>query len=538
MPKEQHDAVVERLLEVDVESFAPEDRLAVRDTLREVISRHRQFPDAAWAMAGEWVNKLQRAYERFEVDDPVSRYAWLFSHHPDLLEPSGREWLVKRGDVEAARLQAAQEVYATGGYVLVLDLAASAEVPGELGVILGKSELLTAEEEDDLLREGLGSSEGPRGYLARGFVVGRFRERGWPWVEAKLPEVSEWSSEQKADFFTTLPFEGRTWDQLEAMDDEEAQRLYWSRISVYGLSNAADCARAVDRFITHGRPHAAVDLISLHLSDEEAAIPPSMMADALERTVRSAPEEHVDWSLFSHHVSEVLDAIEASDEIEEERIAALEWYLLPLFGHHGRAPRVLHRELSRNPSFFAEIIALVFKAEDEEPRELSEEDQNRARLAYELLESWRSVPGLKEDGSVDLDILSRWVDEARKTTHAAGRGTVTDLRIGQVLASSPKGSDDAWPDIAVRDLIDDLGEENIERGFEMGVYNSRGTFSRSLTEGGEQERQLSERHKGYADVLNDEWPRTAAMLRRIADVYASEARREDVEAELREDLWR
>jgi len=50
--------------------------------------------------------------------------------------------------------------------------------------------------------------------------------------------------------------------------------------------------------------------------------------------------------------------------------------------------------------------------------------------------------------------------------------------------------------------------------------------------------QLSEKYKGYADVLNDEWPRTAAVLRRIAEVYASEARREDVEAELREDLWR
>jgi addiction module HigA family antidote len=538
LPKEQHDAVVERLLEVDVESFVPEDRLAVRDALREMISRHRQFPDTDWAMPGEWVNKLQRAYECFEADDPVSRHAWLFSHHPDLLEPSGREWLVKQGDVEAARLQAAQEVYATGGYELLLDLAASAEVPGELGVTLGKSELLTAVEEDDLLREGLGSAEGPRGCLARGFVVGRFRERGWPWVEAKLPNVSEWSSEQKATFFTSLPFGGRTWDQLEAMDDEETQRLYWSRISVYGLSNAADCARAVDRFITHGRPHAAVHLISLRLGNEEAAIPPSMMADALERTVRSDPEEYVDWSLFSHRISKVLDALEASGEIEDERIAALEWYFLPLFGHHGRPPRVLHRELSRNPDFFAEIISLVFKAEDEEQRELSEEEQTRARFAYELLDSWQSVPGLKEDGSVDPDALRTWVDKAREATHAAGRGTVADVRIGQVLASSPKGSDDAWPDVAVRDLIDDLGEEDIESGFEIGVYNSRGVFSRSLTEGGEQERQLAERYKGYADVLNDQWPRTAAMLRRIADVYVSEARREDVEAELREDFWR
>jgi len=537
LPKEQHDAVVEKLLEVDVESFAPEDRLAVRDALRDVISSHRQFPDAAWAMPGEWVNKLQRAYERFEADDPVSRYAWLFTHHPDLLEPSSREASVRREDVEAARLQAAQEVYATGGYELLHDLAASSEVPGELGVTVGKSELLTVEEEDDLLREGLGSSEDLRGYFARGFVVGRFRERGWPWVESKLPEILSWSSEQKSDFFFCLPFEGRTWDSLDAMDDEEAQRLYWSRIGVYGLSNAADCTRAVDRFISHGRPHAAVDLISLHLSDEEAAIPPSVMAAALERAVQAAPKERMDWSMFSYHVGRVLDALEASGEVEEERIAALEWYFMPLFGHYGRAPRTLHRALSRDPSFFVEIITLVFKAEDEEPKELSDQERSRAESAYELLETWRSVPGQKADGSVDHDTLKAWVDEAREAARAAGRGVIADQRIGQVLASSPMGSDDAWPDIAVRDLIDDLGSEHIERGFEIGIYNSRGVFSKSLTEGGAQERQLSDRYKGYADALNDEWPRTAAMLRRIADVYTSEARREDVEAELREDLW-
>lgn len=211
---------------------------------------------------------------------------------------------------------------------------------------------------------------------------------------------------------------------------------------------------------------------------------------------------------------------------------------MPLFGRYGRAPRVLHRELSRNPTFFSEVIALIFKAEGEEAREPSEQEQNRARYAYELLETWRTVPGQRKDGSVDPVALVVWVKEAREASRAAGRGTVADLRIGQALSSSPKGQDGPWPDVAVRDLIDDLGSEEIERGFEIGVYHGRGIFSRSPTEGGEQERLLSERYKRYADALYDGWPRTAAMLLRISGVYDSEARREDVEAELREDLWR
>jgi hypothetical protein len=237
-------------------------------------------------------------------------------------------------------------------------------------------------------------------------------------------------------------------------------------------------------------------------------------------------------------VSKLLDYLEASGEIEESRVAKLEWAFLLLSGQHGRPPRALHRELSRDPDFFAEVVVLVFKAEDEEQRELSEQDQNRSRLAYELLETWRSVPGLKEDGSVDADVLKRWVEEARNATRDAGRGTVGDLRIGQVLAFTPESSDGAWPDVAVRDLIDDLGEGDVERGIEIGVYNKRGVFSKSPTEGGNQERGFAKTYRDYASVLNDLWPRTSAMLRRISDVYASMACREDLEAELREDLWR
>ena len=536
IPKEQHDAVVRKLCEVDVESFTPEARTIIRDTLRGLISRHRQFPDTDWAMPGEWVNGLHRAYERFEPSDPVSRHAWLFTHYPDLLEPSGREWRVKRGDVEAAKAEAAREVYEAGGVELLFELASSAEQPGELGMSLGANRILTDEEETAVF-EGLDSSENSRRYFARGLVIGCFRERGGKWVEGVLHHATGWSPEQKADFFFCLPFEGRTWDRLEATGDEVARRLYWAETGPYGLANSADCVRAVDEFIAHGRPHAAVDLISLHVDDEGIDLPPSMMADALERTTQIVPE-NIEWQMFSHHVGRVLDALEASGEIEEERIAGLEWYYMPLLERYERGPRVLHRELLRNPGFFSEVISWVFRAEDDEPRELSEEEQNRARSAYELLETWKSVPGLREDGSVDADALRAWVDGAREAARAAGRGVIADQRIGQALASSPEGSDGAWPDVAVRDLIDDLGSEHIERGFELGVYNGRGVVSRSLTEGGEQERQLAERYKGHADALNYGWPRTAAMLRRIADRYASDARREDVRAELREDFWR
>ncbi|HEY1296669.1 MAG TPA: hypothetical protein VGJ60_26620 [Chloroflexota bacterium] len=59
-----------------------------------------------------------------------------------------------------------------------------------------------------------------------------------------------------------------------------------------------------------------------------------------------------------------------------------------------------------------------------------------------------------------------------------------------------------------------------------------------MTEGGVQERALQTRYLTYAQQVNARWPRTAAMLRRLASTYREEARMEDERAEITEDHWR
>ncbi|MFQ5891129.1 MAG: hypothetical protein ACE5JR_13980 [Gemmatimonadota bacterium] len=80
-------------------------------------------------------------------------------------------------------------------------------------------------------------------------------------------------------------------------------------------------------------------------------------------------------------------------------------------------------------------------------------------------------------------------------------------------------------------MIDEVASAELQRGFEVAVYNGRGIVSRDPAEGGV-------RYPGFAVALSDHWPRTAAMLRRLADRHRAEARRENQEAELEEDLGR
>jgi hypothetical protein len=61
-----------------------------------------------------------------------------------------------------------------------------------------------------------------------------------------------------------------------------------------------------------------------------------------------------------------------------------------------------------------DIISTAYRATDEEPRELDEQERARAEAAYHLLRSTSIVPGTQDDGTIDMAKLSEWVGEARR----------------------------------------------------------------------------------------------------------------------------
>ena len=94
--------------------------------------------------------------------------------------------------------------------------------------------------------------------------------------------------------------------------------------------------------------------------------------------------------------------------------------------------------------------------------------------------------------------------------------------------------DGAWPCQPVREVLDDLNSRDIGLGFVVGKRNLRGVTSRRAGEGGDQERQLVEEYRGYADKVIDKWPFTAKLLNDIADDYERKARWHDDVAERRD----
>jgi hypothetical protein len=183
-------------------------------------------------------------------------------------------------------------------------------------------------------------------------------------------------------------------------------------------------------------------------------------------------------------------------------------------------------------------VSVVFRAKDEdsETKELSANDEAKAQAAYTLLDSWHTLPGRRTDGTVDAVALTAWVEKARILLEQATRREIGDLHIGEILGMSPLGDDGLWPHEAVRDVVEATESAEIDRGIALSVYNSRGVVSKNMREGGAQERELVRKYTSYADAMNEKWPRTAAVLREIAQFYESDAARSDMDVELRDHL--
>lgn len=542
LPPQLQDKSINHLLALHTADIPQKDLAIICDTLREIIHNHKEFSDAKWALPTDSLDQFYLLHQKFEPKNIIYSYSWLFTFRPNFLYCIHKNrihgnWEARDRKIKRAQTAAARKVYFQADINVLLEMAEIVKEPSLLGVATANIEKITEEIEISLLRETLGNEKNSLNVFAIEFIRCRLKKCGWDWVENILyyTQNNHWSAQQVINLFYALPFEKRTWDLLIPFG-EELENLYWQTIPADWVKKD-DCEKASIKLLEFNRPYAALNLVGLYYDDKTQLLPSNLLVAILEKVVSVDPytEKPVpDINLSNHYIEEIFDVLEKADNIEDNKLAVLEWMYLPLLVNSKRQPKLLYQELSKDPLFFVQILNFVYKPKDDrdEAVEIDKATLTRAELGYKLLESWHRVPGLKENGTVDLEQLRNWVSQVRATSQESGRGKIADIKIGHVLAYAPKSSDGIWPDIAVREIIEEVASKQMERAIATGVFNKRGVWTKSIGEGGIQERQLAQTYQNYANAVTDTHPRTATMLRSIAEGYISDAYREDIRAEL------
>ena len=501
--------------------------------IRGQLHLHRSHPDAAWAMSAAEVATLDSAYKKLTPSDPVAAYAWLFDDWPRLPDAKpvhlGQEESaldIAKEQHSEARQAAVRSAYESGGSAAILAIVEAANFPEQVGrAVAGSMEPDVAM---SLSLQHLGSANLKLRAFALGTLAGRLQRAGWEVLEEALSQSKARGagSEVLADVFLSATAEPETWRRLTA-EGQDVQDTYWN--SIPGFRIQGQGAEAVT--------YAARQLIRARRSYETvhplaySSVPQELVIQVLEQLladVATAAASGPRPSIDSFTVAELFRKLDGSDQVPDKTIARLEVPLMEIVEEY-RPELALYREVGRDPSLFADLIAWTFKRSDGQAEESVEEHvrDRRARFAYSVLFRLRGLPGLREDGTLDDQKLTEWVSEARRLCRERGRAVVGDIQIGELLASAPVGQDGVWPCEPVRGLLDGLASDDMGRGFAMGKHNLRGVTSRAMTEGGAQERSLEEQFRGDAARLASKWPLTARWLRAIADDYRAEGRFHD-----------
>jgi hypothetical protein len=525
-------ATLTLLGQIELEAVAPPDRLTLWESLCRTVAHHREFADTDWALGADVLSDLEAARDRLEPTDPVDRYRMLFSNAPALPAVYRRDWHAWDAALGSERTRAAEHVFATSGTDGVVQLALAVDIPGAVGYALG----LGQPDAGDEPLVHLGSHTPALNAFAQGYAVARLKQSGFEWGASVLSsEIGKaMSAAQRGLLLACAHPGGSAWDLVDN-EPAEVRAAYWGAVVVMSVATEDEVARALARLLQHARPVAAITLICNALRGGLRNVALADAVAALNGLAKDGPEPDFDAGMLAFGVGRLLDALEADELAEPAQLAQYEWHFSALLRGH-REPRALAGALSREPALFVDVLRLVYGPVSDAEIGATPDEKARATLAWQLLRDWRVVPGSRPDGSIDGPALREWVSAALAAATDGRLRRWVERHIGYVMTHSAVGPDGLWPPAEVCDVIESTDGDEIARGFEVQVLNNRGVVTRAPFEGGVQEQELASRYSAWAGACATRWPRTARVLRSLADGYRSDAAREDADAALAEDL--
>lgn len=492
------------------------DRLRLWNELVDLVTRHRRYADARWAMKPEQVEKIAAVAERLAPDAPAFRHQRLFSKrdHLDLCEEKDN-FEEQSNAIEECRKRAISEVFATRGVQAVLEFAKAVESPWRVGIAFG----VVADNDVDqaILPELLETENKSLAQFAGGFVCGRLRARGWQWVDEV--DTSQWASTQTGQFLAYLPFTYKTWERSARLLGED-ESLYWTRTNVDPYEAEKGLEVAVDHLIKHGRPHAAIRCLN-EMWHKKQPLDTHQAARALLAAPKSSESTH---EIDVYDIVEVIKALQDDPGTDHDSLFRIEWaYLLLLDRYHGAYPKLLEQRLADDPDFFCEVIRTVFRSKNEEhpAKEPPEGQKDVSTNAYRLLRQWRTPPGSQKDGTFDGEALTAWLEQVKASCVESGHLEVALTMVGHVLIHTPPDPDGLWIHHSAAAALNAKDVNDMREGFWIALFNSRGVHGFTA---GQEERQFAEKYRMKADEIESRaYYRLANSLRELAASYERDA---------------
>lgn len=505
--------IIEQIRSKDWSKCSDEEKLEVKKKLEEVAAYASYFDERVEALEPAQFAALKAISESLEFSDDQLEARLLF----DRMTPSrrfGRDWETAKKLLEIEQ-NAAVATILKGSDDEVIAFAQSVDEPGLFMSFVGK--VCAIERTQTLVNRVLEIDDERRESMMYALLSGR-NLIGHAESRVSLgspPPV--WAAALKV---ALMPSVGELVAAIEEADEAVKHQYWrgWGRTFVLDVS-AERLTWVVSQFMKYGKVADALQTIAYHLpkAHDPALVP--LILRAIEAGIEAAKAGDK-WSLDSYHLNELLKycLIETAPEVTHS-VAQAELFLSAVLSYGYNYPG-LSRAAALEPRLVIELASLIYR--NDEGEVTHEGDYSNL---YGVLNSLVVLPG-QVDGQIDADLLVEFARSLREIAVAERRTKAFGIVFGQWLGRNRlKDPDGLWPHRGVRFVIEECADQILEQHVVVGRLNSRGMQGISRTDPGGPERETAREMRTAATLMALEFPRTAAVLRSIAERFESQAER-------------
>lgn len=511
LPTSLQTKIIDRLEEIVLSEIRDsEDRYELWKILDPFITKHERFSNATWALKTSELNRLRDISQFLVQEDDFRYYIKFFNHEPPILEGlrcGNQKYfeVLRKFQINTLRKIVNKDIKTLA---LIIE---ETDYPDTVGFCLSQ----VSEFPERLALTWLKSNSHNLQKAASEFFRNKINDRGLEWLKsifstAKIDQIT------KSILITLVPFSKTHWDGIKLLEAELIS-AYLEKSTYHPMTNN-DFKEEIDIFLQNGYYWRALEILDYMIQTEQ---------DLDLRQVRKSLLKFISSNFFSLRLQETsLNVWSILTWLEKEypKYPYTPFIEFLFFDGSNYPSNALYQELIDNPIKFT----LLFKTAYSENDKLESKCKSRA---VSVLDSWSTLPGLNEDGSIGKQYLDKWIFAVRDRLEEYVYSSIGNRYIGRILACSPLGKDNIWPAEEVRNIIESLECPDVEEGILLGRLNQRGVTTREIYTGGIQERELAQKYRAGAEQIAIRYPRTARILHNIAADLESQAHGFDKGAE-------
>ena len=491
--------------------------------LNEELNKHHSFAESAWAITGKALLPISTLVEKHQPQDLVIQMKPLFA---DFVQNAGMKTAGTEQEVMQMRCTALAEIKKQYGLLGIIRLAESVHFSYSMAQTLEIS-IKKITELMPLFTKSFAKGKPFEQFTSVLSCIG-VNKFGIKWTNFLRGHIktTNCSATLTAKMLMNWPFVPTTWETVASFG-VEVENSYWENIHSHPRKDEpTELLYVLEKYLTAGRAIHAFAVIHNRLTE----LPISLILRILDEGILELNGNTQNYNnMIQYYLIHIFENLPNQNDVSLENIARREFAYFSIL-KHGKKSFILHDFMAKNPEFYFEIFANVFKGEDEEPSELSDAARVLSHNCYSILASFRTIPG-KTATTIDVEILMAWILAVQQLAMATKRSEISNQYIGHLLAYAPTDPDDQhWPHESIRLVIEKTQCAEIETGLAIERHNMRGVTCKAVDEGGQQERVLASQYNKWAEALYA-YPRTASMLQAIADSWMREATQNDDLAE-------